>query len=35
MGGLSYIGVEEARGLKGLRLVLTQGIPAPWGMACR
>jgi len=35
MGGLSYIGVDEARKLKGLRLVLTQGIPAPWGMAAR
>lgn len=35
MGGLSYIGVEKARGQKGLRLVLTQGIPAPWGMAAR
>ena len=35
MGDLSYVAVEEARGLKGLRLVLTQGIPAPWGMAAR
>jgi glutathione S-transferase len=35
MGGLTYIGVAEARGRKGLRLVLTQGIPAPWGMAAR
>ena len=35
MGALNYIGVEEARGLTGLRLVLTQGIPAPWGMAAR
>ena len=35
MGGLSYIGVEEARTLGGLRLVLTQGAPAPWGMAAR
>lgn len=35
MGGLSYIGVSEARGLKGLRLVLTEGTPAPWGMAAR
>lgn len=35
MGGLSYIGVDEARGLDGLRLVLTEGIPAPWGMAAR
>lgn len=35
MGGLSYIDVAEARKRQGLRLVLTQGIPAPWGMAAR
>ena len=35
MAGLDYVGVEEARGLDGLRLVLTQGVPAPWGMAAR
>lgn len=26
-----YIGVEEARNLPGLRLVLTRGVPGPWG----
>lgn len=35
MGGLNYVGAAEARELGGLRLVLTQGIPAPWGMAAR
>ena len=35
MGGLSYVDVEQARALGGLRLVLTQGVPAPWGMAAR
>jgi len=30
-----YIGVEEARGLPGLRLVLTRGVPGPWGEAAK
>ncbi len=30
-----WIGVEEARGLPGLRLVLTAGVPGPWGEAAK
>jgi glutathione S-transferase len=30
-----YIGVEEAKDLPGLRLVLTQGVPGPWGEAAK
>ncbi len=35
MSMLDYLTVEEARGRSGLRLVITQGIPAPWGLAGR
>jgi glutathione S-transferase len=30
-----YIDVEEARSLPGLRLVLTRGVPGPWGEAAK
>jgi glutathione S-transferase len=30
-----YIGVEEARNLPGLRMVLTQGVPGPWCEAAK
>ena len=30
-----YLGVEEARSLPGLRMVLTQGVPGPWGEAAK
>ena len=26
-----WVSVEEARALPGLRLVLTRGVPGPWG----
>lgn len=35
MAGVDYLTVEQARDLPGLRLVLSQGIPAPWGLAAR
>ena len=30
-----YLSVEEAISLKGLRLVLTRGVPGPWGEAAK
>ena len=30
-----YLSVEEAKGLRGLRLVLTAGVPGPWGEAAK
>lgn len=30
-----YVGVEEARHLGGMRLVLTAGVPGPWGEAAK
>ena len=32
---MDYVDVEEARGLGGLRLVLTAGVPGPWGEAAK
>ena len=32
---ISYLTVEEVRDLKGLRLVLIQGLPSPWGLAAK
>lgn len=32
---MDYISVEEARHLSGLRLVLTAGVPGPWGEAAK
>lgn len=32
---MDYISVSEARGLKGLRLVLSAGVPGPWGIAAK
>jgi glutathione S-transferase len=32
---MRYIELKEARNLPGLRLVLTKGLPGPWGMAAR
>lgn len=32
---MEYISVEEARALKGLRLVLTAGVPGPWGESAK
>lgn len=32
---MDYISVQEARALPGLRLVLTQGVPGPWGEAAK
>lgn len=32
---MEYIGVEEAIGRRGLRLVLTAGVPGPWGEAAK
>ncbi len=30
-----YVSIEEARAASGLRLVLTQGVPGPWGEAAK
>src|SRR5215471_17382989 len=30
-----YVGIAEARGMSGLRLVLTAGVPGPWGEAAK
>lgn len=30
-----YVEVEQARGMSGLRLVLTAGVPGPWGEAAK
>ena len=30
-----YLSIQEARQTTGLRLVCTQGVPAPWGMAAK
>jgi len=32
---MKYASVEEAREARGLRLVLTQGVPGPWGEAAK
>jgi hypothetical protein len=32
---MKYLSVEEARGLPGLRLVLTAGVPGPWGESAK
>ena len=32
---MDYITVEEARNRAGLRLVLTRGVPGPWGEAAK
>lgn len=32
---MEYLSVEDARGLDGLRLVLTQGVPGPWGESAK
>lgn len=32
---MDYITVEEARNMAGLRLVLTRGVPGPWGEAAK
>lgn len=32
---MEYLTVEEARNLTGLRLVLTRGVPGPWGEAAK
>lgn len=32
---MDYLSVAEARGLKGLRLVLSAGVPGPWGIAAK
>lgn len=35
MNAPAYVPVEEARGLPGLRLVLTAGVPGPWSVAAK
>ncbi len=32
---MTYVEVDEARGMSGLRLVLTAGVPGPWGEAAK
>ena len=32
---MDYVSVDEARQQSGLRLVLTQGVPGPWGEAAK
>jgi glutathione S-transferase len=32
---LDYVDVDTARGARGLRLVLTQGVPGPWSQAAK
>ena len=32
---MEYLSVAEARGLRGLRLVLSAGSPGPWSIAAR
>jgi glutathione S-transferase len=32
---VEYVGVAEARAMSGLRLVLTAGVPGPWGEAAK
>ncbi|MEO0413136.1 MAG: hypothetical protein AAF221_14990 [Pseudomonadota bacterium] len=32
---MQYLSVEEAKALPGLRLVLTRGVPGPWGEAAK
>ncbi len=31
----NYVEVEEARGMAGLRLVLSPGVPGPWSEAAK
>jgi|TARA_R110002072_G_scaffold10342_4_gene48113 glutathione S-transferase len=35
MSALNFIPIEEARSAPGLRLVLSPGVPAPWGLSAR
>ena len=32
---MEYLSVEEAKNRSGLRLVLTRGVPGPWGEAAK
>jgi glutathione S-transferase len=32
---VKYIDIQEAIGAKGLRLILVQGMPSPWGVAAK
>jgi glutathione S-transferase len=32
---MEYLSVAQARGMKGLRLVLSAGVPGPWGIAAK
>ncbi len=32
---MRYLSIEEGRKAPGLRLVLTQGVPGPWGEAAK
>jgi glutathione S-transferase len=32
---MNYLSIAEARGLTGLRLVLSAGVPGPWGIAAK
>src|SRR5688572_14096268 len=32
---MEYVSVAEARGMKGLRLALSAGVPGPWTIAAR
>ena len=33
--GFEYVGVEEAIGREGLRMVVVGGVPSPWGEAAK
>jgi len=35
LNAVTYVPLEEAIGMRGLRLVLTRGAPNPWGLAAR
>ena len=35
MSALKFIPIDEARAASGLRLVLSPGVPAPWGLSAR
>ena len=32
---MDYVEIEDARKLSGLRLVLTPGVPGPWGESAK
>ncbi|MFB0933304.1 MAG: hypothetical protein QMB60_04050, partial [Pseudomonadales bacterium] len=32
---MEYLSIEEAKGMTGLRLVLTKGVPGPWSEAAK